>query len=400
MNKKLIRVVYFDFAVALGGSVIVLLNTLKSLDRTKYDPVLVTALPREEAERIFGDLQIPIISHRHPVNYVDRSVFLSRPIFSARWRRRLASYFFTICAAVANVIPILILLVRIARLRPQLIHTHNGIDSMFVALMLRVPAVLHLHGPFGANSALEVALAKVARKCVCVSKGIVEMLAAKGVDRKNLVVLGNPSPIPVCDIPAVQAYAEKFRLRPSNVLIAHVGRLVPWKGQREFLQAFALVSHKNADAIALIVGADIEELNEAYVRGLHELVEKEQLQARVFFTGQITDIHNLVAAVDIVVHSSTEPEPFGLVVTEAMAAGKPVVAANIGATVDIVDDGVTGLLADPSSSSELSEAIHSLVVDKEMRREFGVAALKKARVEYSVEHYSKKLEEIYAEVVG
>lgn len=399
MNKKRVRVVYFDFAIAMGGSVTVLLNTLKYLDRTKYDPVLVTALPLVEAQRIFGDLQIPIICHHHLVNYVDRWTFLSRPIFSVRWRRRLASYFFTIYAAVANIIPILILLVRIARIKPGLMHTHNGIDSMLVALILRIPVVLHLHGPFGANSDLEIALAKAAGKCICVSTGIAEMLASKGVDRKNLVVLGNPNPIPVCDMHAMRSYTEKFRQKDSSILIAHVGRLVPWKGQKEFLQAFALVARKSADVIAVIVGADIEGLNEAYVRSLRELVKKEQLQKRVFFTGQITDIQNLVAAVDVVVHSSTEPEPFGLVVTEAMALGKPVVAANIGATVDIVDDGVTGLLADPNSSSELSEAIYRLVIDEKMRHDFGVAALEKVKIEYSIEHYRKRLEEIYTEVV-
>ena len=160
--------------------------------------------------------------------------------------------------------------------------------------------------------------------------------------------------------------------------MAHIGRLVPWKGQKEFLQAFARVARQLPGIRALIVGDDIEKLNGAYVEELHSLIRQEGLSERVFCTGNIKDIHNLVAAVDIVVHSSTEPEPFGLVVTEAMALAKPVVAANHGATAEIVEHGRTGLLADPRNTQELAAAIARLATDRSLRLAYGQAALEKA----------------------
>ena len=97
-------------------------------------------------------------------------------LFSSPWRRRLASYLFAIYSFVVNIIPFVVLLFRIATQRPDLIHTHNAIESMLISIILKVPAVLHIHGPFGAESAFEIWLAKRAERCICVSRGLADML--------------------------------------------------------------------------------------------------------------------------------------------------------------------------------------------------------------------------------
>lgn len=394
-----IRVVYFDFAVAAGGSIVVLQNTLRSLDRDKYDPIVVTSLPTARAWELFGALDVPIVTYHHLANYVQRLRFLNLPLFRGNGRRRFASYLFTVYSAIANSLPFFGLLWRIARLRPALIHTHNGIDSMLIANLLRIPRVLHLHGPFGSDSGFELALARSADRCICVSQGIADELRAGGLAPEKLVVLSNPSPVPQVDEAAVARYRASFAGPAGKTLIAHVGRLLAWKGQLEFLRAFARVAQQFPLATALVIGDDAEDINRAYVEQLHDFVASTGLRDRVYFTGHIGDIHNLVAAVDIVVHSSIEPEPFGLVVTEAMALGKPVVAASFGATAEIVDDGVTGLLANPCDEQALSSAIARLVEDPALRQRFGAAALIKAEREYSLRRYGSTLERIYDEVV-
>jgi len=377
---------------------VVLANTLRALDRERYDPLVVTGLPAEVAQEVFGGLGVPVILHRYCADYVQYLAFLGKPWFVRSWQRRLASYGFTLYAAVVNSLPLARLTWRIARLKPCLIHTHNAIDSMLIATLLRIPAVLHLHGPFGEQSRLEVAMVKRSRKCICVSRGIADMLIQRGVDSGKLVVMANPSPLPQCDLAARDTYRDRFAPAPDEVLVAHIGRLAPWKGQKEFLLAFARVARHLPGIKALIVGDDIEKLNGAYVEELHSLIRQEGLSERVFCTGQIKDIHNLVAAVDLVVHSSTEPEPFGLVVTEAMALAKPVVAANYGATAEIVEHGRTGLLADPHNAQELAAAIARLAADRSLRLAYGQAALEKARLEYSLDRYRTQLEAIYDEI--
>lgn len=394
------KIVFFDFAVAVGGSIVVLFNTLKSLNREKYAPIVVTSLPDARAREIFGGLSLPIVTYHHLANYVARFVFLERPIFRVRWRKRMASYLFSAYSAFANCIPFLLLFFRILRLRPTLIHTHNGIDSMVIASFLRIPAVLHLHGPFGLNSNLEVAIAKKAKACVCVSQGVADILLSKGVNAERVFVLPNPSPVPAIDESAAAAYRKKFNQGGDRVLVAHVGRLVPWKGQLEFLQAFALIEDRLPNVTALVVGDDVEKLNEDYVCELHAFVANHGLSDKVFFTGHIGDIHNLMATVDVLVHSSTEPEPFGLVVTEAMVLGKAVIAASYGATVEIVEDNISGVLANPHNRQELADAILRIADDSALRQRLGAGALAKVERDYSVARYQAGLENIYEWVLA
>lgn len=400
MQNEPSRIVFFDFAVAVGGSIVVLLNTLKSLDRKKYAPTVVTSLPTAKAQEVFGELSLPVVTHHHLANYVARYVFLEKPIFRPRLRRKIASYVFTAYSTIANCIPFFLLLFRILRLRPTLIHTHNGIDSMVIASLLRIPAVLHLHGPFGANSNLEVAIAKRAKACVCVSQGVADILLANGVAAERVFVLPNPSPVPVIDERAAATYRKRFNANGERVLVAHVGRLVPWKGQLEFLQAFALIESRLPNAVVLVIGDDVEKLHGDYVRELHDFVVSHGLSERVLFTGHIEDMHNLMAAVDVLVHSSTEPEPFGLVVTEAMALGKAVIAASYGATVEIVEDNISGVLANPHNRQELADAIFRVAVDSTLRQKLGVAALAKAERDYSIASYKAGLEKIYEQVLA
>jgi glycosyltransferase involved in cell wall biosynthesis len=395
MTTKVARIVFFDFAMAMGGSVVVLVNTLKALDPIRYERVVVTALPADTAKEVFGGLGVRVIGIHYPANYVRHAAFTTKAVFNSARRRRFASYVYSLYALFVNAPRFIQLAFRIWRLKPSLIHTHNAINSMLISAMLRVPAVMHLHGPFGEKSGLELAAINVARKVICVSQGIADMLVCRGVDQGQLVVLSNPSPLPCCDASARDAYRARFAPYPGEVVVAHIGRLAPWKGQKEFVLAFARVAAQSSQAKGLIVGDDAEKLNQVYVKELDLLIRDLGLSGRLIRTGHVKDVHNLVAAVDVVVHSSTEPEPFGLVVTEAMALAKPVIAAHHGATAEIVEHERTGLIVDPCDSQALAAAILKLVIDPSLREGFGLAGMEKVKRDYSLEGYGSRLEAIY-----
>ena len=92
---------------------------------------------------------------------------------------------------------------------------------------------------------------------------------------------------------------------------------------------------------------------------------------------------------------STEPEPFGLVAVEAMLAKKPVVASNHGGLSEIVVNNETGLLVEPRNVNELIIALQKLIENEELRKSFGQKGYEKAIKEFSVEHYTKKIEGIF-----
>jgi glycosyltransferase involved in cell wall biosynthesis len=98
---------------------------------------------------------------------------------------------------------------------------------------------------------------------------------------------------------------------------------------------------------------------------------------------------------DVVVHASIVGEPFGMTVIEGMATATPVVAANKGGPTEIIEDGVTGLLVDPTDAGALSEAIIGLLRDPEKAARIGNRGAARTRAHYSAERYATDVERLY-----
>ena len=95
---------------------------------------------------------------------------------------------------------------------------------------------------------------------------------------------------------------------------------------------------------------------------------------RVGFTGFVKNSAEAMRALDIVVHASTEPEPFGLVIAEGMACGRAVIASAAGGVRELLTAGGNGLTHRPGDANMLAECITHLAADSAMRRRLGVAA--------------------------
>ena len=169
----------------------------------------------------------------------------------------------------------------------------------------------------------------------------------------------------------------------DTLVLASVSRLFSWKGQRELVRAFALVSARVPNVELLIVGADdrLVEPN-SFTAELKDLARSLGIGDRVRFTGGRSDIPNVMAACDVFTLPSFE-EPFGLVFLEAMAMRKPVVAVDNGGTPEVVEHGRAGLLSPPWDVPALAANIVSLLTDPELRARMG--AYGRARV---LEHFS------------
>ena len=136
--------------------------------------------------------------------------------------------------------------------------------------------------------------------------------------------------------------------------VVTVGRLTPWKGQDNFLRAFARV-FGGSDVTAVIVGGALFG-EDVYERSLRELAESLGIGEQVHFTGHVSDVWSYLAKADIVVHSPRIPEPFGQVVVQGMWARCAVVAAAPGGPAEIIEDGVDGLLTTVGDVDALVDA--------------------------------------------
>ncbi|HEY9771542.1 MAG TPA: glycosyltransferase family 4 protein [Coleofasciculaceae cyanobacterium] len=139
----------------------------------------------------------------------------------------------------------------------------------------------------------------------------------------------------------------------GQYIIGHFSRLSPWKGQHILIEALTHCPQ----ATAILVG-DALFGEEEYVKQLHEQVERLQLGDRVRFLGFRTDIPELMSMCDLIVHTSTAPEPFGRVIVEAMLCGKPIVASAAGGAIELIQNNHTGWLTTPGNILQLAEIIN------------------------------------------
>jgi glycosyltransferase involved in cell wall biosynthesis len=150
----------------------------------------------------------------------------------------------------------------------------------------------------------------------------------------------------------VDSLKEQFNLTQKFV-VGHFSRLSPWKGQHILIEALA---HCPEDVVAILVG-DALFGEDNYVKQLHQQVARLGLEKRVKFLGFRQDVPKLMAACEVVTHTSTAPEPFGRVIVEAMLVGRPIIASKAGGAVELVEPGETGWLCPPGDVEKLAELI-------------------------------------------
>ena len=160
-------------------------------------------------------------------------------------------------------------------------------------------------------------------------------------------------------------------------LVSLIGRLQPWKGQREFLQAARIVLRRRPETRFAVVGGALLGWEGDYPQELQALAQELGIAEQVTFTGHVDNAHLWMAASDVVVNASA-PEPFGLVVVEAMASSAAVVATDCGGPRDIIEDGVTGLLCKTNEPEELARSVLCLLDDPDSLSR--IAAAGKAHV--------------------
>lgn len=173
---------------------------------------------------------------------------------------------------------------------------------------------------------------------------------------------------------------ERLGLPQEAFLVGVFGRLAPWKGQHVLFQAMASCP----DLQVVVVGGAL--FNEqAYEASLRALAERLGVAERVHMLGFRDDVAALMTAMDVIVHTSTSPEPFGRVVVEGMLARRPVVASATGGVVEIIEDGVTGLLVMPGQPEQLAQVLRQLQASAVLRETLGDHAEASARQRFSID---------------
>jgi glycosyltransferase involved in cell wall biosynthesis/GT2 family glycosyltransferase len=290
---------------------------------------------------------------------------------------------------------------RIRELQPDLVHTNSLKAAVYGGLAARaagVPVVWHIRDRIARDYLPATAVRLVQNLARWVPAAvIVPSQSTSGT------IAGALGPGQLCHVVhdmveqrlVEPAWAARDAGRPFRVVM--VGRLAPWKGQHVMIDAFA-AAFPDGSEHAVIVGSAMFGEGD-YEARLRRQVEQLGLVDRVTFAGFVEDVRGDLDEADCVVHASVIAEPFGQVVVEAMAAGRAVIASDLGGPREIVTDGVDGLLCPPDDPAALAERLARLAHDPELRVALGRAAVERAR-DFTPELVGPRIAACYDEVLA
>jgi glycosyltransferase involved in cell wall biosynthesis len=293
----------------------------------------------------------------------------------------------------------------------SLVHAHTpfagSIISGLAGKLAGVPVIIHAHLQDNWSNNLLIRTYQsllnywTNKNCydaiIAVSHQVKDALIAEGFDFRKFHVVHNGTPIVNGENLDSKILRSKLGIPHDIPIVIHVGRLCKSKGQYLLLKAAANLHEQGQKAVYLIVGKDLEQ-NGAYLHYLKDMAEELQINHSVYFLGYRTDIPQLLALSDLFVLPS-DAEGLPLVILEAMAAAKPVIATSVGGVAEIVIHQETGLLIPPEDVSALADAILWMIENPESAGLMGSKGLEIVQASFSVEKMQQEVFSIYEQVL-
>jgi glycosyltransferase involved in cell wall biosynthesis len=389
------RILFVNPVGQIGGAERSLLDLLAGLDRHRFEPLAICFASGPLVSAL-SELDVPVT-----VMQVNRSLL----DLSFRGRRR--SMAASALLALQTAAPVIRLAKLMSRQRIALVHT-NGIKAQLIAgaaaRLSGRPVIWHLRDILGRGRQEQLML-RVGGRCadVIVANSEATRRAVEDRVRCGTVTVHNGVDIDRFR-PDVDGAAIRRELGvPDDVpLVGMVGMLAPWKGQDVFLRAACRISERVPEARFVIVGDEIYTTNGhgKHRADLQQLAAELNLGSRVIFTGYRDDMPAVMASLDVLVHASVEAEPFGRVLIEAMASGKPVIATIGGGTSEIVTDGETGALVSPGSPDAIAQALERLLAERELGVAMGSRGRECVEQRFTVRQHVCAIERAYESAMG
>jgi len=385
MRPKRVLLIECNEDGTIGGSHQALFDLVRSLDKARYEPVVLFYQNNIYEEKLRA-LGIEVHSFEEVRKRELRIRNLGHPI-----RKKV-----DIIAAVPRRFQFL----RAHRI--DLVHLNNmpsvGSDDWLPAACLaRIPCVASAMGVESGLGLCRDFLIRHYDRVLAVSNYIAGAMKECGIPEDRIDVVNHG-----VDLERLRSMVKRDRddvrkelgVEPEQVLAVMVANVRAWKGQHVVLAALKQldpdVRRRLRVAFAGVAGKE----DEAYAESLQQTVRSNDLERCVTFLGWRSDVSDLFNAADIALHASTTPEPGGIAVLEAMALGKAVVAANRGGHTEYLVDGA-GRTFDVNDPGELARILTELVNAPEMRQALAREALSRVEM-YTLRRNGERTQAVYA----
>jgi len=300
------------------------------------------------------------------------------------------------------------LLARICRAaQPDVIHS-NGLKMHLLGSWAGprgVPVIWHIHDYLSRRPLMSRLLRRNGEDCAAAianSESVAEDLKAlmpylrvakiyNAIDFDRFAPAGETLDLDACSgLPPAES---------GTVKVGLVATFARWKGHHTFLQALAMLP-QDAPVRGYVIGGPIYQTQSSQwsFSELRQEAERLGLAGRVGFTGFVDDPAPAMRSLDIVVHASTQPEPFGMVIIEAMACERAVIASDAGGAAELFVAGTNGLAHPPGNAAVLAQQIGRLASDEDLRRRLGKNGRAMAERVYHRKRLAAELRSLYREV--
>ena len=266
-------------------------------------------------------------------------------------------------------------------LRPDVVHT-NGLKMHVLAARAAapgVPIVWHVHDYLSPRRMSRILLRYYRRRASAIvanSRSVAADLTATLGPGLPISTIYNAVDLDEFAPEGPSLDLDRLAGLPPASGVCRVGLLATfarWKGHDVFLRA---VREASAPLRAYVIGGPVYDTSGSQhtIEALRARAEELGIADRVGFTGFVDRPSQALRALDVVVHASTEPEPFGLVIAEGMACGKAVVISRAGGAAELVADGVDAIATPPDDAGALAAALDRCAADPALRARLGAAA--------------------------
>ena len=294
------------------------------------------------------------------------------------------------------------------QIRPDVVHT-NGFKMHVLAALAkprRVPLFWHIHDYVSTRPVMCRLLRILSGRCslaLANSNSVKDDLTRTFGGRLEVATLYNGidtkvfSPIgPTLDLDLLSGLSPA---PPNTLRVGLLATMARWKGHETFLRAIALLPHGLA-LRAYVIGGAIYQTNGSQhsIADLKAVVDELEISDRVGFTNFVDEPATAMRSLDIVVHASTEPEPFGLVIAEAMSCGRAVIASGAGGAAEIIEPEINALSHVPGDANSLAQQILSLATDSNLRQRLGDAGRHAVAERFAQTRLAKELIPIYSRI--
>ncbi|MCL4543839.1 MAG: glycosyltransferase family 4 protein [Chloroflexi bacterium] len=294
------------------------------------------------------------------------------------------------------------------RVQPDLIHANSlraGMACLLAAKMTRTPLIVHLRDILpksgAALSASRLLLAQATR-VIAISEYVERRLP---IPKGRSAVIYDGIDVAHYQRPSNAVLQEQRRDLgmgdTGGPVLMILGQLTPWKGHADAIRALATVRAAGHNAHLVVVGGlkfthtGARYDNASYLAELHRQVAVRGLAKSVHWLGERTDVPSLLHTADYVLVPSWQ-EPFGLVVIEAMAAAKVVIATSVGGPSEIIRHGETGFLVQPHTADAIAAVVLRCIQEPARVHQVALAAQQEVARRFSLETFANKLAELYA----